>query len=360
MEQPNNKLGQLTNAVISEIGISATQALEIRFLYPDAPDDAIARLLRTAHRLGLDIQGRQLYLIKRTTNGVVRWNVETSIDGFRVIADRTDCYAPGRETVWNVDEHGDLISVTVYAKKLVNGTWHEISATAFDAEYNANNFMWKRMPRTMLAKCAEALCLRRGFPAQLSGIYTSDEMMQSEPNLHTGLPTEPTPPPPVREPAPPVQVPPTQQPPVQTQQTESIFPENPIAQSLMELVTAKQLGMIRAIAREIGLDDAEECKTVLNCQPDELSKKAASAFIQHLQDLQKQRDAIQSPNAPKPTTEPPTEDNEISVLIDEIDNLIVAVGDDSEEHRKSVLNGRILHKMSKENLIKFRDELRLL
>lgn len=68
------------------------------------------------------------------------------------------------------------------------------------------------------------------------------------------------------------------------------FPANPVATSLMDLVTAKQLGMIRAIAREIGIEPDEECQTVLSCKTDELSKKAASTFIQHLQDLQKQQE----------------------------------------------------------------------
>lgn len=67
------------------------------------------------------------------------------------------------------------------------------------------------------------------------------------------------------------------------------FPANPIAQSLSDLVTAKQLGMIRAISREIGIDADEESNTVMQCKTDELSKRAASSFIQHLQDLQKQQ-----------------------------------------------------------------------
>lgn len=71
---------------------------------------------------------------------------------------------------------------------------------------------------------------------------------------------------------------------------ESGFPANPVATSLMDLVTAKQLGMIRAIAREMGIEPDEECQTVLSCKTDELSKKAASAFIQHLQDLQRQQE----------------------------------------------------------------------
>lgn len=72
---------------------------------------------------------------------------------------------------------------------------------------------------------------------------------------------------------------------VQTQ--EEGFPKNPVAKSLSDLVTAKQLGMIRAIAREIGIDADEECNNAMSCRTDELSKKAASSFIQHLQDMQR-------------------------------------------------------------------------
>lgn len=69
------------------------------------------------------------------------------------------------------------------------------------------------------------------------------------------------------------------------------FPANPIAKSLSDLVTAKQLGMIRAIAREMSINADEECNNVMNCKTDELSKKAASSFIQHLQDAQKGQQA---------------------------------------------------------------------
>jgi len=68
------------------------------------------------------------------------------------------------------------------------------------------------------------------------------------------------------------------------------FPTNPVARNLNDLVTAKQLGMIRAIAREIGVDPDEECNEVMNCKTDELSKRAASSLIQHLQDLQRNKE----------------------------------------------------------------------
>lgn len=60
------------------------------------------------------------------------------------------------------------------------------------------------------------------------------------------------------------------------------FPRDPLARSMADLVTPKQLGMIRALAREAGVDADEECAGVLGCKTEELSKKAASSFIDHL------------------------------------------------------------------------------
>jgi hypothetical protein len=77
-------------------------------------------------------------------------------------------------------------------------------------------------------------------------------------------------------------------------QQKAEYPTNPVAKSLSDLVSAKQLGMIRAIAREIGIDPDEECNTAMQCRTDELSKRAASSFIQHLQDIQKEN-AVEVP-----------------------------------------------------------------
>jgi hypothetical protein len=68
----------------------------------------------------------------------------------------------------------------------------------------------------------------------------------------------------------------------------SEFPRDPLAKSMADLVTPKQLGMIRALAREAGVDVEEECQSTLRCRTEELSKRAASSFIDHLKNLQQE------------------------------------------------------------------------
>lgn len=65
---------------------------------------------------------------------------------------------------------------------------------------------------------------------------------------------------------------------------EHQFPADPIAKTLAEMITTKQLGMIRAMAREQNIDVDKECRSLMNCGVSELSRRAASAFIDHLQD----------------------------------------------------------------------------
>jgi len=62
--------------------------------------------------------------------------------------------------------------------------------------------------------------------------------------------------------------------------------DDAIARTRGDMVTTKQLGMIRAIAREAGIDAEQECKQMMHCGVDELSKRAASDLIEQLQNLQ--------------------------------------------------------------------------
>ncbi|HXG65478.1 MAG TPA: Rad52/Rad22 family DNA repair protein [Blastocatellia bacterium] len=60
------------------------------------------------------------------------------------------------------------------------------------------------------------------------------------------------------------------------------FPRDPVAKTMADLVTPKQLVAIRTIAKVQGVNEEAECQKVMNCKPEELSRRAASAFIDYL------------------------------------------------------------------------------
>lgn len=141
----------------------------------------IEYFIGVCQRTGLDPFQRQIYAIRRKDNGTEKMTIQTGIDGYRLIADRTDRYAGSDEPVHHYDDAGNLMRSVVTVWKMVGGVRGSFTASALWSEYQqANNKMWVKMPCTMLAKCAEALALRKAFPADLSGLYTTEEMMQSE------------------------------------------------------------------------------------------------------------------------------------------------------------------------------------
>lgn len=151
-----------------------------------ATDDELKLFLYTCQQTGLNPLMKQIYAVKRGKGEYAKMTIQTSIDGFRMIAERTGKYAPGKESTFQYDDNKNLVSATSYIKKLTSdGTWHEISASAMYGEYvvkynDKPSDFWARMPHVMLAKCAESLALRKAFPAELSKIYVEEEMMQAE------------------------------------------------------------------------------------------------------------------------------------------------------------------------------------
>ena len=137
-------------------------------------------------KTGLDPFIKQIYPISRRTkrkDGTYEQKMTTlvGIDGLRSIAERTGNYCPGKETTYNYDQSGAVVSATAFVKKKTNdGTWHEISVTAHMNEYRPeyNNF-WNDKPHIMLGKCAEALCIRKAFPSVTANLYISEEMQRS-------------------------------------------------------------------------------------------------------------------------------------------------------------------------------------
>jgi phage recombination protein Bet len=148
---------------------------------PGCSNDELRLFAYACQRTGLDPFSRQIYAIKRGG----KLTIQVSIDGLRSIAERTGqldgsmSYWCGDDGVWTdvwLSSKPPAAAKTVIHRK---GCAHSFSATARFADFNAGQGLWSKMPSVMIAKCSEAQALRRAFPADLSGVYSTDEMDQA-------------------------------------------------------------------------------------------------------------------------------------------------------------------------------------
>ena len=164
-----------------------------------APPAEAMMLLEVAKRRRLDVFKRQIHFVSRwdSKKKCNVWAFQTSIDGYRAIAEDTGLY-DGQDEPEFVEEGTKLIlaRVRVYRKDISRPF---VGVARFDeyvqlTQEGYPNAMWKKMPHGQLAKCAEALALRKAFPEELGGLYTDEEMEQA---VHveatvTPLPTDPS------------------------------------------------------------------------------------------------------------------------------------------------------------------------
>lgn len=146
-------------------------------------DGELALFSQVCTKTGLDPFSRQIYAISRGG----KMTIQASIDGFRTIAARSGLYG-GSSTEWCGDD-GIWRDVWLSTKPpaAAKTTVHRIGSpspftgVARYGAYQQGNSMWSKMPDVMIGKVSESLALRKAFPAELSGLYTTEEMQQADP-----------------------------------------------------------------------------------------------------------------------------------------------------------------------------------
>ena len=162
----------------------ARRDLVKRTVAKGATDEELDLFFYDCRRQGVHPLDKLIHFTKRKD----KYTPITSIDFMRMRAAATKEYAGSDPASFEKAEDGQPLAAKVTVYRLVQGQRCPWTAIARYDEYKPEagpsgqgDVMWRKMPHVMLEKCAEALALRKAFPAELHGMYAKEEMDQAGP-----------------------------------------------------------------------------------------------------------------------------------------------------------------------------------
>lgn len=205
----------MSNVVALADAFRPAQVSLIQRMNPDCNADEFNQFMHVAAQLNLDPLRKQIYafVFNKDKPDRRRMSIIVGIDGFRSVAKRSKEYRPDSraarftydpEAVSETTNPLGIVSAEVSVFQFSHGEWHEVVATAYwdefapiveggewtDDERTGKRFFkkngkmaldtakdnWRKMPRVMLSKCAEAQAIRRAWPEDLSAVYSDEEL----------------------------------------------------------------------------------------------------------------------------------------------------------------------------------------
>lgn len=204
----------MSNVIALENAFRPAQIALVRRMNQDCNDTEFDQFMHVAAQMGLDPLRKQIYafVFNKDKPDRRRMSIIVGIDGFRSVAKRSGEYRPdSRAPRFTYDPAAakeatnplGLISAEVSVFQHSHGAWHEVTAVAYWDEFapiveggkwvsgddgrrqfkkdgtfqlDPGKENWRKMGRLMLAKCAEAQAIRRGWPEDLSAIYADEEL----------------------------------------------------------------------------------------------------------------------------------------------------------------------------------------
>lgn len=182
---------------LQELFSESQIALVKTTLMPGSTNEELNFFGAICKRTKLDPFARQIFPVPRNTKNwktgqyETKWSFQTSVDGFRLIAERSNKYEGQTPTQW-CGKDGEWVDVWlenfapsaarvgVYKKNHREATYAVAKFSSYcqiDKSGNPSG-LWKKMPEVMIAKCAECLAIRKCFPNDVQGLYAEEEMHQ--------------------------------------------------------------------------------------------------------------------------------------------------------------------------------------